>query len=254
LETRKVRYEEMLPHEIVEARTAKPAAFLPIGGVEWHGEHNCVGLDTIKIHALAMKCAEEGGGLVFPPLFYCEPREHYLMEANHDEEGKIAGKMGLPPENFQSGLLGENATEWNFQYTKVIVRIMKQIFTLGFKVISVCPGHYPLIFHAEAACRLFNLEFRGLATSWAFKGYELIKDKVPEAGDHAGAWETSLMMYLRPDLVDISRLPEDPASELIGVGGRDPRIHASKEFGEKGVRLISEVVNGRIAELLDPLK
>ena len=54
----KVRYEEMLPHEAVEARMKCPVAYLPIGGIEWHGEHNCLGLDTVKIHAIAMKCAE----------------------------------------------------------------------------------------------------------------------------------------------------------------------------------------------------
>ena len=43
----KVRYEEMLPHEAVEARTKCPVAYLPVGGIEWHGEHNCLGLDTV---------------------------------------------------------------------------------------------------------------------------------------------------------------------------------------------------------------
>src|SRR3990172_6203633 len=97
---KKVRYEEMLPHEAVAARKACPVAYLPIGTIEWHGEHNCLGLDTVKIHALAMECAKRIGGIVFPPLFYGEQREHHLMEANHDPEGKIAAKMELPEGNF----------------------------------------------------------------------------------------------------------------------------------------------------------
>lgn len=65
----KVRYEEMLPHEIVEARTRVPIAYLSIGGLEWHGEHLAVGNDTLKAHALAVRAAEQGGGLAFPPFY-----------------------------------------------------------------------------------------------------------------------------------------------------------------------------------------
>src|SRR3990170_5235388 len=100
-----VRYEEMLPHEVVEAREKCPIAYVPIGGIEWHGEHNCLGLDTVKAHALAMRCAEVGGGLAMPALFWGENRESHLMEANGDPEGKIAEKMNLPRESFRPGYM-----------------------------------------------------------------------------------------------------------------------------------------------------
>jgi hypothetical protein len=86
----RVRYEEMLPHEIAEARTRRPVAYLPIGTLEWHGEHLCVGNDAVKAQALAVRLAEEGGGLAFPALFWGENRESNLMESDHDPEGKIA--------------------------------------------------------------------------------------------------------------------------------------------------------------------
>jgi len=35
----KHRYEQMLPHEIVVRRQRFPAAFIGLGGLEWHGEH-----------------------------------------------------------------------------------------------------------------------------------------------------------------------------------------------------------------------
>jgi len=41
----KIRYEEMLPHEIVARRERFPAAFIGLGGLEWHGEHLAVGND-----------------------------------------------------------------------------------------------------------------------------------------------------------------------------------------------------------------
>lgn len=49
---REVSYEEMLPHEIVERRTRHPVAYLPLGGLEWYGEHLAVGNDALKAHRL----------------------------------------------------------------------------------------------------------------------------------------------------------------------------------------------------------
>ena len=48
----KVRYEEMLPHEIVARRERFPAAFIGLGGLEWHGEHLGVGNDALKAEKL----------------------------------------------------------------------------------------------------------------------------------------------------------------------------------------------------------
>lgn len=248
----KVRYEEMLPHEVVAARQKMPVAYLPIGGIEWHGEHNCLGLDTVKIHAVAMRCAEKIGGLAFPALFYGEPRESYLMEANHDAEGRICEKMGLPPGNFDPGYMDERRQEADTAYVRLLLHILGELKSLGFKVIVVMAGHYPLLNHARAAVELFNLGGRGAATAWACTGYELIRDEVPHAGDHAAAWETSLMMALRPELVDMSRLPDDREEKLIGVGGRDPREFASEEYGEQGVSAIVERIGEKVAELTKP--
>jgi creatinine amidohydrolase len=246
---RKVRYEEMLPHEIVEARTACPVVFVPLGGVEWHGEHNCVGLDTVKIHALAMKCAEGIGGLAMPPLFFGEPRESHLMEANHDPHGKIAEKMGLPRENFAPGYMDTPPFEEHERYIRLLVHILFQMQSLGFRAIVLMAGHYPLLHHARAAVELYSLS--GKSRAWACTGYELVRDAIPEAGDHAAAWETSLMLALRPDLVDMSRLPAEGGPEvLIGVGGRDPRRHASREYGQQGVEAIVKRVGEKVSEML----
>jgi creatinine amidohydrolase len=239
----------MLPHEIAAARAARPVAYVPLGGVEWHGEHNCVGLDTVKIHALALKCAEANGGLVMPPLFFGEPRQTKLMEANHDEDGRIAAKMGLPPESFASGYMHASELEEDECYLRLLVHVLFQMQSLGFRVIVLMAGHYPLLSHARAAVELYRLH--GSARAWACTGYELVGDEIPDAGDHAAAWETSLMLALRPDLVDLSRLPAGGGAEtLIGVSGRDPREHASAEFGERGVAAIVRRVGEKVAELL----
>jgi creatinine amidohydrolase len=249
----KVRYEEMLPHEVVEAREKCPVAYLPIGGIEWHGEHNCLGLDTIKIHGLAMKCAESGGGVVFPALFYGEPREHYLMEANHDPDGRILSTMKIPSENFRSGYMQETQIEEDMNYVRLLIKILRQMRSLEFRVITIMAGHYPLLRHAQAAVELSRLQMGAGVRVWATSGYDLVKNELPDVGDHAAAWETSLMMYLRSELVDLRRLPEDPQESLIGVLGRDPRQHASREFGQRGTEMIVRKTTARVHELLSEI-
>jgi len=244
----KLKYEEMLPHEIVEARTACPIAYVGIGGVEWHGQHLCVGNDTVKANALALKCAEKGGGLVFPPLFWGENRESHLMESNHDRNGGICELMGLPPDSFAPGYMQRSVYEQDRGYIELLFHMLRQIESLGFKVIVILAGHYPLLKHATAAVDWYALD--GKAKAWACTGYELVRDEIPHAGDHAAAWETSLLMALRPDCVDMSQLPDDPEEKLVGVGGRDPREHASPEFGQQGVELVVERITQRAKELL----
>jgi len=245
----KVRYEELLPHEIVAARKACPAVYVPLGGIEWHGEHNCVGLDTVKIHALAMRCADRIGGLVMPPLFFGEPRESHLMEANYDPGGRIAAKMGLPRENFAPGYMHTTPLEEDQRYVRLLLHMLFQMQSLGFRAIVLMAGHYPLLHHARAAVELYAL--KGKARAWACTGYELVREEIPEAGDHAAAWETSLMMALRPELVDLKRLPAKGGRQaLIGVGGRDPRKYASKKFGQRGVEAIVRKVGEKVRELL----
>ena len=70
MSTSAVQYERLSPAQIVARRENCPVAYLPIGTLEWHGEHNPVGLDGLKIHALLIACAEEIGGLVLPPLYW----------------------------------------------------------------------------------------------------------------------------------------------------------------------------------------
>ncbi len=252
---REVCYERMRPEQVRQARKACPVAYLPIGTIEWHGLHNPVGLDTLKAHALAVRCAQAGGGLVFPALYYGESRVEALMEANASDREQIAGLMGLPPENFHAERMRFTAQEQNETYQRLLLHCLYELETLGFKVIVLVAGHYPLIDHARAACGVFHQQRYGSrrteAIAWVFTGYELVKDRYPEAGDHAGHWETSLMLALAPELVDMTRLPTDPNAPLVGVGSARPVQEASAEFGEQAIAVLVERVVEQVRDRLE---
>ena len=59
-----VRYEDLLPHQFRLRLAECPVAYLPLGTLEWHGEHLPLGSDAIISHGLMIKAAEKLGGIV----------------------------------------------------------------------------------------------------------------------------------------------------------------------------------------------
>ena len=245
-----VQYERLRPEQIVSRRTSCPVAYLPIGTIEWHGEHNPVGLDTLKIHALLIECARRIGGMVFPPLYYGESREQALMEANAGDRARIAEKMALPAENFAPGYMVEPVWQQNRSYQHLLVHIFHEIRSLGFKALVIGAGHYPLLDHARAAAALFHQEqSRPKMITWAMTGYELVQGQLQPCGDHAGKWETSLLAHLDPGMQDLSLLPADRETPLIGASNNGVQ-DANADFGRQATEMIVAAVEERVQEFL----
>ena len=246
-----VQYEEMLPHEIVAARTDKPLAFLSIGTVEWHGVHNATGLDTLKAHRLCVLSAEAGGGLVFPPLWYGEHREIQLMEANPTSREAIADIMQLPPENFGIGTMnGATVDAQAHAYNDLLFHTYDQIASLGFRALIVLCGHYPLQLYTDYTSAVFmrRSQMRVFAATEATFVADMVEELGARVGDHAAKWETSLLMALRPGLTDLSQLPP-MGEEVVGVSGEDPR-EANLDLGRRAVAAIVRRMKEKGDELL----
>lgn len=251
--TDEVRYHMLRPAQIVARRRECPVAYIPLGNLEWHGVHNAVGADTLQAEGLATLLAQKGGGLAFPPLYYGENRLEALMEANAADRDLIAREMDLPPENFTAERQPFSATEQSFNYQRLLFHILAEAETLGFKLGVLVAGHYPLIDHACAAVLQFNKrEFsrRHGMLAWALVDYKLVAKEFDCAGDHAGGWETSHMMALHPQTVDLGLLP--PRGEkLIGAGGRmDPR-DANPEFGRRTLEAAADAALREVRHRLD---
>jgi creatinine amidohydrolase len=231
------------PDQIVVRRQACPVVYIPIGTLEWHGVHNPVGADTLQAEGLALMCAHRGGGLVFPPLYFGESRVEALMEANASDRERIAERMALPPENFLPDRMPFSATEQALNYHRLLLHILVEAETLGFELGVLVAGHYPLIDHARAAVLQFNQRDRSRRPgmlAWAFVDYLLVRDRYAAAGDHAAGWETSHVLALHPETVDLGLLP--PRGErLIGVGGRMPPQDATAGFGRETLEAAAEV-------------
>ncbi len=248
-----VRYHMLRPEQIVARRKQCPVAYLPIGTIEWHGVHNPLGADTLQAEGIAVRCAEKGGGLVFPALYYGENRHEALMEANARDRAQIAEKMELPADNFLPERHPFSVTHQSQNYHNLLLHILAEVQSLGFEVGVLVVGHYPLIDHARAAVLKFNQAHRRndpAMLTWAFVDYLLVECQYDCAGDHAGGWETSHVMALHPQTVDLGKLPPK-GEKLIGVGGKMAPQDSTAEFGRETIEAVTDIAVKEVLHRLE---
>jgi len=213
---RKVRYEEMLPQEMEAAVAEMPVIYLPFGTLEWHGLHLALGNDAVKAYELCLRAAERSGGVVAPATYWA---------------------IGGMPHPWTSRIDPAVAE-------KLFYAIYEQMSHIGFKVIIAVTGHYGLDQYYTLKKAAAEFMYKSGVTIFPGPEYEVVTE-MGYRGDHAAKWETSILWALRPELVDMGRLSRDMKEPLEGVGGEDPRIHASRELGEQVVAAMVE----RLAEL-----
>ena len=181
------RYETMRPQEFLDAVRECPVFIIPTGLLEWHGDHLPLGLDALKIHAVALKIAEKlGGGIVLPPNYFGRPGF-----------SSYTGTL-----TFSEGLIQQLFYELFYQLKKV-----------GAKVILLVSGHYgPL--QEEAVVRAGQIFARENPDIGVIAKAEYFGAKVGEEMpcDHAGMWETSMYMYLFPQ--DAGRVQADLRTDV----------------------------------------
>lgn len=64
-----MNYLALRPAQFRQAISKCPVAYLPLGTLEWHGEHLPLGSDALQAHSFFLRAAAELGGIVVPPLF-----------------------------------------------------------------------------------------------------------------------------------------------------------------------------------------
>lgn len=260
----KVRYHEMLPHEILARRRKFPVAFLPLGTIEWHGEHLAVGLDGLKAQKLCDMAAEKSGGFSFPCLWYGEPRVWGQAEVHFEDQAAIRKRMGFKTKKWSSEHFGKSGDQQAEFYKELVYHTLIQMSSLEMRAVCLECGHAPLAGWGKQAAKRFNENFSDMRV---FAGLEFMyspkkyrgNESFPINGkivgvDHAGKWETSMLWYLRPDCVDTSQLDPDPQKTLLGVGGRDPRTEAAIELGRRACEIMVDGMIRKGRELLKEVR
>jgi len=213
----------MRPSQVEAAARRFPVIYVPFGTIEWHGRHLPLGCDALKSHGILVKCAEEYGGVVHPPIYF------------HD---------GFSREHLEP----------------LVTRLFDRLKRMGFRVIMGVSGHNVRgqIDMVEAALKPVTADgsMAGIGVWEVSLTDRSVRGK--EVGtDHAGSWETSGMQFLYPDTVDLAALGTGPIkldmSPPDGIGGLDPRLHASASKGARNIELCADAIGLKARELLDSL-
>jgi creatinine amidohydrolase len=211
-----VQMQLMRPGQLEAALRAFPVAYVPFGLIEWHGRHLPLGNDALKAHAILVKTAERFGGVVYPPCW------------------------------FHAG--------FNLDYlVPVYTELFQQLKATGVRVILGVSGH-----NTDGQIDMIDRALAPVIADGTVvgKGYwEVTLSFGPESStDHAAKWETSNMQFFYPDCVDLAALGAGPLAPDMqppdGIGGDDPRLHASAEVGRRNAELASETLGKKAQELL----
>ena len=227
----KVRYEEMLPHEFEDALRRFPVAYVPVGSLEWHGRHLPLGNDTLKAHGILVRAAEKYGGVVVPPTYW-----------GHMGHWKPGCHPGLPPAVVDA----------------LFTAIFTGLVTVGFRVVIGVTGHDVKEQVASLQKVVAAIGADGTAAGFAMAEGDLY-DLPGDVMDHAAHWETSILMHLHPEWVEMDRIRDEvlgtpEAAKAAGIWGRDPRTDASCQLGARIVNRIADNIGRKAQELLAGLR
>lgn len=240
----RVLYEELTPRALAARMAAAPIAYLPLGTLEWHGAHLPLGSDGLQSQGFFVELARRAGGVVLPMLFVGpdmrqehEGRDYYGMD--------ILSYPNAAPQQLPG------SAYWVDQefFEQLLDRIVRQLVRVGFCII-VGHGHGPSVCAFIGKKIEWEAEF-GIKVFICWREDE--SDGLGIQTDHAAANETSLVMALRPELVEMANLDPDPNVAPLGVGGDDPRVHASPERGRNAIAMqvdrMAKLIEAALAEL-----
>lgn len=231
--------EHMRPAQVAACRRRADVAFLPLGAIEWHGVHNPQGVDAIKAHHICCEAARQlGGGAVFPALVWGVPRDSFFVNKSSsfgDLAEAVARELETQPQRVRGfaphgGM--DLQEQWLF-YQRLLRMSLEQIAGYGFRSIDIVCGHNPLIHWARPVAMAFSRAAQmagqpvNLDCGSEFEGTDL------RPVDHGGKWETSIVMAIEPDTVDLDELRQK--EDYQGVGCGEDALESSVEQGRQWI-------------------
>jgi len=232
----KIRYSDLLPYEFRARLAQRPIAYLPLGTLEWHGEHLPLGADAIQSEALMLECASRFGGIVMPPI-HLGPDSSELTADGKMLIGMDRADTTKPRQQLDGSCYWVSGGV----YAILIDAILTQLKRAGFKAVFADghgPSRWSWVDGIPDRERRFGLKLFGVTKE--------VADQWKSQIDHAARNETALVMHYRPELADLSRLPQNRAEWPQGVGGEDPRDATAahgKECMEKSIELVRQLLS-----------
>jgi len=198
----RAHYLPALTREELEQIPNKERALVivPTGAIEQHGHHLPVGVDAI----LGQAWLENVLPLLKPgtPVFVAPP----LTYGKSNEHATFAGTLSLSSATFR----------------RLLLAVATQLKTLGFRQLAVLNTH-----GGNSAVLVYSLReiqttlgLRAGVLGWPYKPEQTPQEAAN--GFHAGEWETSLMLAVADELVDMTKAVREYPAQLSAPGKLRP--------------------------------
>ncbi|NIM18036.1 MAG: creatininase family protein [Candidatus Aminicenantes bacterium] len=258
----KYRYAEMVWSEIKEAAQQERVAVLPVGTHEDHGLHLPVDADVLICTEICERAVAQipAEAVLVPPVIHGYSPHH----------------MDFP---------GPITISWD-TFIKYVKDVCCSLAHHDFKRILMVNGHGSNTAPLELAARQSIIEYEGkilcaLVNHWEIRKAKEMGNKLRESDhggvSHAGEYETSIYLALKPDLLDMNKAvdersplpPSFQADLLLGANPEGSAAHlmpywssmtesgvrgdATKASVEKGKNFLEAAIEGLI-ELIREFK
>ena len=235
-----VIWEELSTKDIARLLSSgADMVIFPVGSTEQHGAHLPVNVDILCAYEIAKGVSRKTGLPILPPMAYGNSQAH----------AGFPGTLSLRPETFQ----------------KIMEEICLWVRASGFKRILILNGHLSNEYPLQSAVGNLRHNYPDLlirTINWwniTPEIYKSVRSDVTAPGFHGNNAETSMLLFLRPDLVKMKEAKAEPGRERFfsyaigqisptGVIG-DPLL-ASKENGERLYSAAVEALAGMVKKAL----
>lgn len=177
------KMEELTSPQFVTAvEKAGGVCVIPLGIIEKHGPHLPLGTDLFEIREVTMTAAKKEYAVVFPPYYFGQ-----IFEARH-QPGTMAYSQELM---------------W-----KMLEETCNELSRNGLKKIILANGHGGSTSFLQFFCQAQLASRKNYIVVLFQGGSDAVLDKEIQSLEkasldgHAGEEETSMMYFIRPDLVD----------------------------------------------------
>lgn len=247
------RMADLTWHDVQTRLEAGAIVLVPVGAQEGHGTHLPLGTDTVIAQGVCDAIAGHLDGLVAPavPFGY---KSQIRTGGGHHWPGNI-------------GLDGDLLIH-------LVRRILKDLIAKGADRIAVVNAHLENSWFITEACNLAVADhpdrgdLRIMAADWwaMLDGDDMVSVFDPPPGDisyeHAALVETSVMLHLAPDTVDMTKAPAHdfvqfppydifppPADWITESGALAPALNADAGKGQRIIELaVSKLARAMQAE------
>ncbi len=218
------------------------------GTVEYHGAHCSYGCDTLVAEGLVKKVAEKKEIMIAPTISY--------SPSSYAVGGRTSGTVHVPERTFED----------------YVYYVFKSMLYSGFRNIYVVIHHQfeqehemPMTLCYRTAAKRATMEYLEETLGegwWGSESYSNYYEQLEGANDpfswikviptmstavqnatgydHAGKYETSILMSLYPDSVDLSRLND--IKHWFTEAAKDASTKIGDEMVEKSVEYLLEAI------------